>query len=50
MKDKIKIVICMVFILCFIFLIIIGEIRVQKRWDKYEEKVFAENGIHKLID
>ena len=45
MKDKLFYIAMAIFFLLVIFTIIFGEIRVQKRWDKYEQKVFTEAGI-----
>lgn len=45
MKDKIKVTLLITILILIMIFIVVGEIKVQKRWDKYEEKVFIERGI-----
>ena len=48
MKDKIKNILFIASSVFFFALILGGlflEVRVQKRWDAYEQKVFSEYGI-----
>ena len=45
MKNKLQIVGIVVVLLLVLIFIIVGEIKVQQNWDRYEQKVFIERGI-----
>lgn len=45
MKEKLHLIGVISIIILILVLIICGEIRVQKNWDKYEENVMIERGI-----
>ena len=45
MKNKLQIAGIVVVLSLVLILIIVGEIKVQQNWDKYEQKVFIERGV-----
>lgn len=45
MKNKLQIIGIIVTLSLVLTLIIVGEIKVQQNWNKYEQKVFIERGI-----
>ena len=45
MKSKLQIIGIIVTLSLVLTLIIVGEIKVQQNWDKYEQKVFIERGV-----